>query len=103
MGRYILNCLTRQKWVVFSWGFNSPVAINNGLRFSVNGFIHKGLVEVVYNEGTDLFDLKLIRNNEPSIIITDVEVSELIEVIDTHVESVSDYEKRVKKEYSFLS
>jgi len=103
MGRYILNCLTRQKWVVFSWGFNSPVAINNGLRFSVNGFIHKGLVEVVYNEGTDLFDLKLIRNNEPSIIITDVEVSELIEVIDTHVERVSDYEKRVKKEYSFLS
>ena len=101
MTRYILNCLTRQKWVVLSWGFNSPVAINNGLRFSVNGFIHKGLVEVVYNEGTDLFDLKLIRNNEPSIIITDVEVSELIEVIDTHVERVSDYEKRVKKEYSF--
>jgi len=103
MTSYILNRLTRQKWVVFSWGFNSPVAINNGLRFSVNGFIHKGLVEVVYNEGTDLFDLKLIRNNEPSIIITDVEVSELIEVIDTHVERVSDYEKRVKKEYSFLS
>ena len=103
MGRYILNCLTRQKWVVFSWGFHHPTAINNGLQFYVNGFIHKGLVEVVYNEGTDLFDLKLIRNNEPSIIITDVEVSELIEVIDTHVERVSDYEKRVKKEYSFLS
>jgi hypothetical protein len=86
--------------VVFSWGFNSPVAINNGLRFSVNGFIHKGLVEVVYNEETDLFDLKLIRSNEPSIIIADVEVSELIEVIDTHVERVENYNERVKREYS---
>jgi len=100
MTRYILNCLTRQKLVVFSWGFNSPVAINNGLRFSVNGFIHKGLVEVVYNEETDLFDLKLIRSNEPSIIIADVEVSELIEVIDTHVERVENYNERVKREYS---
>jgi hypothetical protein len=103
MTSYILNRLTRQKWVVFSWGFNSPVAINNGLIFSVNGFVHKGLVEIVYNEGTDYFDIKLIKKNESSITIPDVAYDKLIEVIDTHVERVSDYEKRVKKEYSFLS
>lgn len=100
MTRYILNCLTRQKWVVFSWGFNSPVAINNGLRFFVNGFIHKGLVEVVYNEGTDLFDLKLIRNDKQPIIISNVAIDELIEVIDTYVERVENYNERVKREYS---
>ena len=100
MGRYILNCLARQKWVVFSWGFHHPTAISNGLRFSVNGFIHKGLVDIVYNEGTDLFDLKLIRNNEPPIIISNVAIDELIEVIDTHVERVENYNERVKQEYS---
>ena len=103
MTRYILNCLTRQKWVVLSWGFNSPVALNNGLRFSVNGFIHKGLVEIIYNEGTDYFDIKLIKNGVTKSFMQNVSIDELIEVIDTHVESVSDYEKRVKKEYSFLS
>jgi len=101
MTRYILNCLTRQKWVVLSWGFNSPVALNNGLRFSVNGFIHKGLVEIIYNEGTDYFDIKLIKNGVTKSFMQNVSIDELIEVIDTHVESVSDYEKRVKKEYSF--
>lgn len=103
MTRYILNCLTRQKWVVFSWGFHHPTAISNGLRFYVNGFIHKGLVEIIYNEGTDYFDIKLIKNNIVLMYIPNVSIDELIEVIDTHVERVSDYEKRVKKEYSFLS
>ena len=45
--------------VMWSWGFNSPKAIANGLSFKVQGFKFKGTVEVVYNEGTDLFDISL--------------------------------------------
>ena len=45
--------------VVFSWGFNTPTAIANGLRFKVQGFKFKGTVEVEYNEGTDLFRCSL--------------------------------------------
>ena len=50
--------------VVFSWGFNAPTAIANGLRFKVQGFKFKGTVEVEYNEGTDLFEVKLIKNGK---------------------------------------
>lgn len=100
MATYIMDCLKAQIWIVFSWGFHSPIAIKNGLRFSVNGFIFKGIVEVVYNEGTDLFDIKLIKKNEVIITLQDVYIDELIEVIDNHVEKVDDYNQRVKKEYS---
>jgi len=61
LARYILDCLTRQKWIVFSWGFHQLTAINNGLQFSINIFIFKGIVEILYNEGTYLFDIKLIK------------------------------------------
>jgi len=42
---------------VWSWGFNSPVFIQNGLQFKVQGFIFQGVVQIRYNEGTDLFDI----------------------------------------------
>ena len=98
MTSYILNCLTREKWIVFSWGFNSPVAINNGLQFNVNGFIFKGIVQVIYNEGTDLFDLNFIKNNVALIPIPNVSIVELIEVLDDQIERVDNYNERVKKE-----
>ena len=31
--------------VVFSWGFNTPTAIANGLRFKVQGFKFNGLLQ----------------------------------------------------------
>jgi len=102
MTRYILNCLTRQKWVVFIWGFHHPTSISNGLRFSANCFIHKGLVEVVYNEGTDLFDITLLIYSATKSLTTNVPVSELIEVLDCLIEKVENYDERVKDEYSLL-
>ena len=101
VSKKIMNCLSRQKMIVFSWGFHKAIAIKDGLQFNVNGFIHKGIVEVIYNEDTDYFDIKLIKNGVTKSFMQNVSIDELIEVIDTHVESVSDYEKRVKKEYSF--
>jgi len=102
MTRYILNCLTREKLIVFSWGFHSPVALNNGLQFNVNGFIFNGIIQVIYNEGTDLFDLKFIKNNKVVILLPNVQLEELIEVLDDLIEKVDNYEERVKKEYSLL-
>jgi len=99
MTRYILNCLTREKWIVFSWGFNSPVAINNGLQFNVNGFIFTGIIQVIYNEETDLFDLKFIKRNEALIPIPNVSINELIKVLDDLIEKVDNYEEKVKQEY----
>ena len=53
MAKYIMSIFKTQLMVVWSWGFNSPMAVNNGLRFKVQGFKFRGVAEVVYNEGSE--------------------------------------------------
>ena len=50
MAQYIISIFKYYLPIVFSWGFSHPQPIPNGLRFHVQGYIHKGLVEVVYDE-----------------------------------------------------
>ena len=59
MANYIYTVLMSKVMVVLSWGFNSPIAITDGLRFKVQGFKFTGTVEVIYNEGVDLFEVHL--------------------------------------------
>ena len=100
MTRYILKILLTQPIIVFSWGFNTPIAIANGLRFKVQGFKFKGTVEVEYNEGTDLFDIRLIQNGKVVETIEDVYLDSLVDVIDNHVEKVDNYKQRVINTYA---
>jgi hypothetical protein len=85
--------------VVFSWGFNSPKRLpdDKGLRFNVEGFKYRGVVEVIYNIGKDLFDVVLTDNGTR---VEDVYLDNLINVIDNLVEKTSNYEHRVKQEYA---
>ena len=100
MAKYIMSILRTQLMVVWSWGFNSPIAVKNGLRFKVQGYKFRGVVEVVYNEGKDLFDISFIKTNKVVKLIEDVYFDMLVEVIDCYVEKTADYEKRVRAEYS---
>ena len=100
MAKYIMSILKSQLMVVWSWGFNSPMAVMNGLRFKVQGFKFRGIVEVVYNEGSDLFDVSFIKAGKVSKTIDGVFFDMLVNVIDNYVEKTSDYEERVKAEYS---
>lgn len=100
MAKYIMDVLKTQLMVVWSWGFHNPIAIKNGLRFRVQGYKFRGVVEVVYNEGKDLFDISFIKTNKVVKLIEDVYFDMLVEVIDCHVEKTADYEKRVRAEYS---
>ena len=97
-----MQILRSYAMVVFSWGFNNPTAIENGLRFKVQGFKFKGTVEVEYNEGTDLFDIRLIQNGKVVETIEDVYLDSLVDVIDNHIEKVDNYKQRVEKEYCRL-
>ena len=99
MGEYILTILRSQLMVVFSWGFNSPKRLpdDKGLRFNVEGFKYRGVVEVIYNIGKDLFDVVLTDNGTR---VEDVYLDNLINVIDNLVEKTSNYEHRVKLEYA---
>ena len=85
--------------VILSWGFNSPIAITNGLRFKVQGFKFAGVVEVIYNEGMDLFDIYLSDGRVEADVYADC----LVDVIDDLVERTNDYEERVKKEYGLVN
>ena len=103
MAKYILSILKSQLMVMWSWGFNSPIALSNGLKFKVQGFIHKGWIVVKYNNGTDLFDISLLTSKmETKKEITGIYFDMLVEVIDMEVEKVKDYENKVKQKYSLL-
>ena len=99
MANYIYTILISKLMVILSWGFNSPIAITNGLRFKVQGFKFTGTVEVIYNEGADLFNVHL----SDGTVVADVYVDSLVGVIDGLVERTNDYEERVKKEYGLIN
>ena len=100
MAKYILSIFKTQLMVVYSWGFNHPVAIENGIRFKVQGFKFRGVVDVVYNEGQDLFDVSFIKANKVVKSIDGVFFDMLVDTIDDFVEKTADYDQRVIAEYS---
>lgn len=59
-------------------------------------------VEVEYNEGTDLFDVRLIKNGKVVETVEDVYLDSLVDVIDYRVEKVDNYKQKVEAEYSHL-
>lgn len=104
MGKYIYNILLSQPTILMSWGFESPMVIKLGLQFKVNGFKHKGLIRIVYDEGADLFDISLIGvDNFVKETIEGIYFDQLVEVIDDHVERVDNYNERVSQEYNFTN
>ena len=87
MAAYILSILRSQPIVVFSWGFHAPIAMNNGLKFLVDGRLHQGWVEVLYDEGSDLFKVRALTDGSVKAEETDVYLDCLVRVIDRMVET----------------
>lgn len=100
MAKYIMSILRSQLMVVFSWGFNSPIAIEDGLQFNVEGYKHQGRVRVKYIDGLDLFEVTLL-NSDGSVKEQAKEVyfDTLVETIDDMVEMVPNYRDRVEEQY----
>ena len=102
MAKYIMSILKTQLMVVWSWGFHQPMALQNGLRFKVTGFKFRGVVDIVYNEGRDLFDISFIKSNKVVKSVDGVYFDMLIDVLDDFIERTPDYDKRVAAEYSLV-
>lgn len=100
MAKYIMSILKTQLTVVWSWGFHKPVAIKDGLQFKVQGYMFKGVVEVAYDEGRDLFNVRFLKANTVANTIEGVYFDMLVDTIDDYVEKTSDYSERVAAEYS---
>lgn len=100
IAQYIISIFKYSLPIVFSWGINHPRAIENGLRFAVQGYIHKGDVEVLYDEGYDLFRVRLLNANGSVKEERDgIYLDGLVDTIDRMVERVPNYEQRVKQTY----
>ena len=99
MAEYILQIFKSQLMVLFSWGPHNFKRLpeDKGLSFQVEGFKYQGKVIVMYNAGTDLFEVILAKTGEK---VEDVYLDNLIDVIDNLVEKTSNYEQRVQQEYA---
>ena len=77
--------------------------VKGGLEFHVQGFKHTGMVQIVLDEGKDLFEVHLIPDSEgEEKVIEDIYLDMLVSVIDRNVEKTDDYEKRISEEYRII-
>ena len=102
---YIWSILKTQPIIVMSWGVDMDTIkpVKGGLEFHVQGFKHTGMVQIVLDEGKDLFEIHLIPDSEGERkIIEDVYFDMLVSVIDENVEKTDDYEKRISDTYNII-
>lgn len=89
LAKYIWSILKTQITILMSWGFEpkSMKVIDGGLEFGCNGFKHTGKVQIVLDEGKDLFEVHLISENGEKVkTIEDVFLDRLISVVDENIE-----------------
>lgn len=99
----ILSILEGQKEILYSWGFNNVVSLENGLQFNVQGFLFKGKVTIFFNQDDNTFTI-ILDGNEGGCQrqILGIHPNELINAIDSLVEkncSQEEYAKKVVEEY----
>lgn len=102
MAQYIMQIL-KSSLIMCSWGCCKFAALDNGLIFHVQGYLLNGWVKVLYNEGTDAFDVFFLNNSKKLVKkVEDAYIDNLVDVIDWNVEKDDsfDYDKRVKEQYS---
>lgn len=105
LAKYIWSILKTQITIFMSWGVNpeSMKVIEGGLEFGCNGFKHTGKVQIVLDEGKDLFEIHLISENGEKVkTIEDVFLDKLISVVDENIEKTEDYGKRISETYHIM-
>lgn len=83
MAKYIWPILRSAPAISVSWGSENRRGDMEGLWFHVNGLKHKEWVAVLYNEGQDLFEVRLLDNSgTEKNHITEVYLDCLADIID---------------------
>ena len=103
MAEYIMVILKSRWKIMWSWGCCKFTALNEGLMWHVQGYLLNGWVKVIYNYGTDAFDVFFLNNRKQLVKkVEEVYLDNLVDVIDWNVEKDNsfDYDKRVKQQYS---
>lgn len=98
LAMYIWSILKTQMTVIMSWGLDPSKArvIDYGMEIYVQGFLHKGFVQITLNEGTDLFEITLLSEERDTVkFIEDVFLDCLVNTLDENIEKCENYEQRV--------
>ena len=83
--------------------FVFDAVINASEMHLVQKFKHTGMVQIILDEGKDLFEIHLIPDSEGERkIIEDVYFDMLVSIIDENVEKTDDYEKRISDTYDII-
>ena len=101
MAVYVMVLLKSRLAIMLSWGCCKFTALENGLIFHVQGYLLNGWVKVIYNEGTDAFDVYFLNNRKELVKkVEEVYLDNLVDVIDFNVEKDGsfDYEERVRNQ-----
>lgn len=104
MGRYIWKIILAGGPVSMSWGIDTRTLrlIENGISFHVQGLKFTGIIEIVYDEGSDYFNINLVADEDTTKheTLQGIAFDELVRVIDEMVEYTgADYIERIKREY----
>lgn len=75
---------------LWAWGAKDLVAMSTGLRFKTSGMVRwKGYVNVILDEGKDLYRVEFQRVRKANVItdkvVEDVFVEDLVSVIEAQV------------------
>ena len=100
LAMYIWQILKTQMTVIMSWGLDPSKArvIDNGMEIHVQGFLHTGFVQITLNEGTDLFEIKLLSEERELVkFIEDVYLDCLVKTLDENIEKCENYEQRISE------
>ncbi len=80
--------------IISTWGVTGLVATvidkMPALKIKVNGRLHKGHVIIALNEGVDYYEIYLSDEKGRRKIATDIDFTQLGDVIDTAIESGTD-------------
>lgn len=100
LAMYIWQILKTQMTVIMSWGIDLGQAkvIDCGMEIHVQGFVHTGFVQITLNEGTDLFEIKLLSEERKLVkFIDSIYLDCLVKTLDENIEKCENYEQRVSE------
>ena len=90
---YILEILHTKPYIFDSWGPDNIQETDDGIKFSVSGFLHQGEVEITYDDAFDAFDVNIIKDGNKVKTVEGVYFDELVNVVDGLVEFDGDKQK----------
>ncbi len=96
MAKYIWSILRSAPAIMMSWGIEKRAPYRRddmeGLWFHVKGFKHEGWVAVLYNEGQDLFEVRLLDDSgTEKERVEEVYFDCLVDIIDGLIERTDHY------------